>query len=168
VVGFGGYPTVPPLLAAAWAGVPGVIHEANAVMRRANRLLAPRVTAIATTFPDMFSQRPDLAAKATLTGNPVRPAVVAAAMTPYPAGGDPLRLLVFGGSQGARVMADGAPAAIEAPDRPTSPRGRSAARARRLWQIVCCCGNGAVFLGSAGAHRRKSSDRGAIGRLDRR
>jgi UDP-N-acetylglucosamine--N-acetylmuramyl-(pentapeptide) pyrophosphoryl-undecaprenol N-acetylglucosamine transferase len=112
VVGFGGYPTVPPLLAAAWAGVPGVIHEANAVMGRANRLLAPRVTAIATTFPDMFGQRPDLAAKATLTGNPVRPAVVAAAATPYPVPGDPVRLLVFGGSQGARIMADIVPAAI--------------------------------------------------------
>jgi UDP-N-acetylglucosamine--N-acetylmuramyl-(pentapeptide) pyrophosphoryl-undecaprenol N-acetylglucosamine transferase len=112
VVGFGGYPTVPPLLAAAWAGVPGVIHEANAVMGRANRLLASRVTAIATTFPDMFNQRPDLAAKATLTGNPVRPAVVAAATTPYPVPGDPVRLLVFGGSQGARIMADIVPAAI--------------------------------------------------------
>jgi UDP-N-acetylglucosamine--N-acetylmuramyl-(pentapeptide) pyrophosphoryl-undecaprenol N-acetylglucosamine transferase len=115
VVGFGGYPTVPPLLAAAWAGVPGVIHEANAVMGRANRLLAPRVTAIATTFPDMFNQRPDLAAKAALTGNPVRPAVVAAAATPYPVPpvpGDPVRLLVFGGSQGARIMADIVPAAI--------------------------------------------------------
>jgi UDP-N-acetylglucosamine--N-acetylmuramyl-(pentapeptide) pyrophosphoryl-undecaprenol N-acetylglucosamine transferase len=112
VVGFGGYPTVPPLLAAAWAGVPGVIHEANAVMGRANRLLAPRVTAIATTFPDMFGQRPDLAAKAALTGNPVRPTVVAAAATPYPVLGDPVRLLVFGGSQGARIMADIVPAAI--------------------------------------------------------
>jgi UDP-N-acetylglucosamine--N-acetylmuramyl-(pentapeptide) pyrophosphoryl-undecaprenol N-acetylglucosamine transferase len=60
----------------------------------------------------MFAQRPDLAAKATLTGNPVRPAVVAAAAIPYPAPGDPLRLLVFGGSQGARVMADIVPAAI--------------------------------------------------------
>jgi UDP-N-acetylglucosamine--N-acetylmuramyl-(pentapeptide) pyrophosphoryl-undecaprenol N-acetylglucosamine transferase len=111
VVGFGGYPTVPPVLAAAWAGVPSLIHDANAVIGRANRFLAPRVAAIATSFPDMFGRRPDLAAKATLTGNPVRPAVVAAA-TPYPALGDPLRLLVFGGSQGARVMADIVPAAI--------------------------------------------------------
>jgi UDP-N-acetylglucosamine--N-acetylmuramyl-(pentapeptide) pyrophosphoryl-undecaprenol N-acetylglucosamine transferase len=97
VVGFGGYPTVPPVLAAAWAGVPSLIHDANAVIGRANRFLAPRVAAIATSFPDMFGQRPDLAAKATLTGNPVRPAVVAAAATPYPARADPLRLLVFGG-----------------------------------------------------------------------
>jgi UDP-N-acetylglucosamine--N-acetylmuramyl-(pentapeptide) pyrophosphoryl-undecaprenol N-acetylglucosamine transferase len=112
VVGFGGYPTVPPLLAAAWAGVPSVIHDANAVIGRANRFLAPRVAAIAISFPDVFRERPDLAAKATLTGNPVRPAVVSAAVTPYPAAGPPLRLLVFGGSQGARVMADIVPAAV--------------------------------------------------------
>jgi UDP-N-acetylglucosamine--N-acetylmuramyl-(pentapeptide) pyrophosphoryl-undecaprenol N-acetylglucosamine transferase len=112
VVGFGGYPTVPPLLAAAWSGVPSLIHDANAVIGRANRFLAPRVTAIATSFPDVFNGSPDLAAKATLTGNPVRPAVVAAAAAPYPTSGDPLRLLVFGGSQGARVMADIVPAAV--------------------------------------------------------
>jgi UDP-N-acetylglucosamine--N-acetylmuramyl-(pentapeptide) pyrophosphoryl-undecaprenol N-acetylglucosamine transferase len=112
VIGFGGYPTIPPVLAAAWRGVPSLIHDSNAVIGRANRLLAPRVTAIATTFPDMFGNAPDLAAKATLIGNPVRPAVVAAAATPYPAPNDPLRLLVFGGSQGARVMADIVPAAI--------------------------------------------------------
>lgn len=113
VVGFGGYPTIPPVLAAVWRGVPSLIHDANAVIGRANRLLAPRVTAIATTFPDMFSAAPDLAAKAVLTGNPVRAAVVAAAAMPYPASNDPLRLVVFGGSQGARVMADIVPAAIE-------------------------------------------------------
>jgi UDP-N-acetylglucosamine--N-acetylmuramyl-(pentapeptide) pyrophosphoryl-undecaprenol N-acetylglucosamine transferase len=112
VIGFGGYPTVPPVLAAAWRRVPTLLHDANAVIGRANRLLAPRVGAIATTFPDVFRDQPQLAAKATLTGNPVRPAVVAAAATPYAAPGDPLRLLVFGGSQGARVMADVVPAAI--------------------------------------------------------
>jgi UDP-N-acetylglucosamine--N-acetylmuramyl-(pentapeptide) pyrophosphoryl-undecaprenol N-acetylglucosamine transferase len=112
VVGFGGYPTVPPLLAASWRGVPSLIHDANAVIGRANRLLAPRVDAIATSFADMFRNEPRLAAKATLTGNPVRPAVVAAAATLYPEALDPLRLLIFGGSQGARVMADVVPAAI--------------------------------------------------------
>jgi UDP-N-acetylglucosamine--N-acetylmuramyl-(pentapeptide) pyrophosphoryl-undecaprenol N-acetylglucosamine transferase len=112
VIGFGGYPTVPPVLAAAWRGVPSLIHDSNAVIGRANRLLAPRVTAIATTFPDIFRGDAALAAKATLTGNPVRPAVVAAAATPYPAAGDPLRFVIFGGSQGARIMADIVPAAI--------------------------------------------------------
>ena len=112
VVGFGGYPTVPPVLAAAWRHVPTVIHEANAVMGRANRLLAPRVTAIATTFPDIFSGSPDLAAKATVTGNPVRPAVVAVAATPFATPTDVLRILIVGGSQGARILADVVPSAI--------------------------------------------------------
>jgi UDP-N-acetylglucosamine--N-acetylmuramyl-(pentapeptide) pyrophosphoryl-undecaprenol N-acetylglucosamine transferase len=112
VVGFGGYPTIPPVMAAARRGVPTVIHDANAVIGRANRLLAPRVTAIATTFPEVFRDAPVLSLKATLTGNPVRAAVVAAAATPYPATNDRLQILVFGGSQGARVMADIVPAAI--------------------------------------------------------
>lgn len=112
VIGFGGYPTIPPVTAATWRGVPTLIHDANAVIGRANRLLAPRVTAIATTFPDVFRGAPPLAAKATLTGNPVRPAVVAAAAAPLPALGDRLQILIFGGSQGARILADVAPAAI--------------------------------------------------------
>jgi UDP-N-acetylglucosamine--N-acetylmuramyl-(pentapeptide) pyrophosphoryl-undecaprenol N-acetylglucosamine transferase len=112
VIGFGGYPTVPPVLAAAWSGTPSLIHDSNAVIGRANKFLAPHVNAIATSFPNVFNKNPDLAAKATLTGNPVRPAVVAAASIPFPAPTDPLRLLVFGGSQGARVMADVVPAAI--------------------------------------------------------
>lgn len=117
VVGFGGYPTLPPLLAARLAGYPTLIHEANAVMGRANAMLAPRVTGIATGYPDIVSGLPELAAKAHHTGNPVRPAVIAAA-TPYvpPAPGGRFGLLVFGGSQGARVMSDIVPAGIEALD----------------------------------------------------
>jgi UDP-N-acetylglucosamine--N-acetylmuramyl-(pentapeptide) pyrophosphoryl-undecaprenol N-acetylglucosamine transferase len=115
VVGFGGYPTVPPVLAATLRRIPTVIHEQNAVMGRANRLLASRVTAIATGFAGVLDGTPTLAAKVTRTGNPVRPAVVAAAATPYvaPQPGGALRLLVFGGSQGARIMADIVPAAVE-------------------------------------------------------
>jgi UDP-N-acetylglucosamine--N-acetylmuramyl-(pentapeptide) pyrophosphoryl-undecaprenol N-acetylglucosamine transferase len=114
VVGFGGYPTLPPLLAATLRRIPTVIHDANAVMGRANRMLAPRVTAIATSFPGMTLDAP-LAAKATLTGNPVRPMVIAAATQPYtaPSATGALNLLVTGGSQGARVMADVVPPAIE-------------------------------------------------------
>jgi UDP-N-acetylglucosamine--N-acetylmuramyl-(pentapeptide) pyrophosphoryl-undecaprenol N-acetylglucosamine transferase len=115
VIGFGGYPTVPPLLAAIARGIPTIIHEQNAVMGRANRMLAPRVRAIATGFAGILNREPVLAAKASHTGNPVRPAVIAAAATPYPPldAAGPLQLLVFGGSQGARVMADIVPAAIE-------------------------------------------------------
>ncbi len=115
VVGFGGYPSIPPLLAAVARGIPTVIHEQNAVMGRANRMLAPRVRAIATGFAGILNRAPVLAAKATHTGNPVRPAVIAAATTPYPAldTSGPLQLLVFGGSQGAKVMSDIVPSAIE-------------------------------------------------------
>jgi UDP-N-acetylglucosamine--N-acetylmuramyl-(pentapeptide) pyrophosphoryl-undecaprenol N-acetylglucosamine transferase len=112
VIGFGGYPTIPPVLAATQRGVPSLIHDANAVIGRANRLLAPRVTAIAITFPDVFENEPVLSLKETLTGNPIRDAVVAAAAIPYPAATDALQLVIFGGSQGARVMADIVPAAI--------------------------------------------------------
>jgi UDP-N-acetylglucosamine--N-acetylmuramyl-(pentapeptide) pyrophosphoryl-undecaprenol N-acetylglucosamine transferase len=115
VVGFGGYPTLPPLVAARLMGVPTIVHEANAVLGRANRFLAGRVSAIATSLPGVFDRDPALAAKATVTGMPMRPNVLAAASVPYsvPDLTGPLRLLVVGGSQGARVMADIVPGAIE-------------------------------------------------------
>jgi UDP-N-acetylglucosamine--N-acetylmuramyl-(pentapeptide) pyrophosphoryl-undecaprenol N-acetylglucosamine transferase len=113
VVGFGGYPTVPPLLAAWLLGAPSVLHEQNAVVGRANRFLAPRVSRIATGFPEIKGLGAAIAAKTRYTGNPVRSAVIAAAATPYPGFDDGrLRLLVTGGSQGARVMADVVPAAL--------------------------------------------------------
>ena len=114
VIGFGGYPTVPPVLSACWLGVPTLIHEQNGVLGRANRLLAPFVHVIATGFPGVLDSRPKLAAKGVVTGNPIRPAVVAASQIPFslPDSG-PFKLVVFGGSQGARVMADVVPAAVE-------------------------------------------------------
>jgi UDP-N-acetylglucosamine--N-acetylmuramyl-(pentapeptide) pyrophosphoryl-undecaprenol N-acetylglucosamine transferase len=115
VIGFGGYPTVPPLLAARLFGVPTLLHEANAVLGRANRFLSSRVSAIATSLPGVLDRDPALATKTTTVGTPMRPAILAAAAVkftaPEPAG--PLRLLVVGGSQGARVMADIVPGAIE-------------------------------------------------------
>ena len=115
VVGFGGYPTVPPLLAARWVGIPGIIHDSNAVLGRANRFLSGRVNAIATSLPGVLDRDPALSAKTTTVGTPMRPAILAAAAVNYaapePAG--PFRLLVVGGSQGARVMADIVPGAIE-------------------------------------------------------
>jgi UDP-N-acetylglucosamine--N-acetylmuramyl-(pentapeptide) pyrophosphoryl-undecaprenol N-acetylglucosamine transferase len=115
VVGFGGYPTVPPLFAAARLGVPVVLHEQNGVMGRANRLLARWATLIATGFPEVRGIPAGIAAERVHTGNPIRPAVLEAARTPYPEvlKGGKMRLLAFGGSQGARVMSDVVPAAIE-------------------------------------------------------
>jgi UDP-N-acetylglucosamine--N-acetylmuramyl-(pentapeptide) pyrophosphoryl-undecaprenol N-acetylglucosamine transferase len=114
VVGFGGYPTVPPVLAASLLRVPTVLHEQNGVMGRANRFLAPRVTMIATGFPDVKGIPANTQARRIHTGNPVRPAVVEATRTPYPSveAGGTLRIVVFGGSQGARVMSEIVPAAI--------------------------------------------------------
>ena len=114
VIGFGGYPTFPPLLAANFLKIPTLIHEQNGVFGRANKRLASMVDAIATSFPNVLASHPALAAKATFTRNPVRPAVIEAAKTPFIAPGEgAFRILVFGGSQGARVMADVVPPAIE-------------------------------------------------------
>lgn len=111
VVGFGGYPTLPPLWAATRLRVPTVIHEQNAVMGRANKALAARVSAIAGGF---LSQTGPHAGKIVVTGNPVRPAVIEAAKIDYETSGDgePFNLLVFGGSQGAQFFSDAIPAAI--------------------------------------------------------
>ncbi|WP_316184281.1 MULTISPECIES: undecaprenyldiphospho-muramoylpentapeptide beta-N-acetylglucosaminyltransferase [unclassified Bradyrhizobium] len=115
VVGFGGYPTVPPLVAARLVGVPGIIHDANAVLGRANRLLSSYVKAIATSLPGVLDRDPALAPKTTTVGTPMRPAILEAAAVGYtaPAASGPFRLLVVGGSQGARVMSDIVPGAIE-------------------------------------------------------
>jgi UDP-N-acetylglucosamine--N-acetylmuramyl-(pentapeptide) pyrophosphoryl-undecaprenol N-acetylglucosamine transferase len=115
VVGFGGYPTVPPIVAAWLARVPSIVHEQNAVMGRANRLLAGRASMIATGYPNIFSDAPRLAAKAVHVGNPVRAAVREAAARVYeaPVLRGVVRLVVFGGSQGARIMSEVVPAAIE-------------------------------------------------------
>lgn len=112
VVGFGGYPTVPPLMASTGMGVPSLIHEQNAVMGRANKALAKRVQAIAGGF--LPEGEGEYSQKTVTTGNPVRPAVLAAAATPYVAsrGSDPFRLVVFGGSQGAQFFASAVPTAL--------------------------------------------------------
>src|ERR1700738_3725868 len=115
VVGSGGYPPLPPLLAARLAGIPGIIHEANAVLGRANRFLSSRVNAIATSLPGVLDRDPALASKTTTVGTPMRPEILAAAAGSYvaPEPNGPLRVLVVGGSQGARVMADIVPDAID-------------------------------------------------------
>lgn len=115
VVGFGGYPSFPPLLAAKLRGIPTVLHEQNAVLGRANRMLAKRVSAIATSFATVKLLDGEALAKAVLTGNPVREVVRQAAGTVYPAlfTGHDFRLLVFGGSQGARFFSETIPPAIE-------------------------------------------------------
>ena len=116
-VGFGGYPSVPTMWAATGIRLPTLIHEQNAVLGRANRLLAPRVDRIATSFDEIHGIQNKDRSKIVLTGNPVRGAVAAIASQPYPqrqSASDPLTLLVFGGSQGATILSDVVPAAVAA------------------------------------------------------
>lgn len=110
-VGFGGYPVYPPFVAASLSGVPGVLHEQNAVMGRANRALARFARVVALSFARTAKAEP-YADKSVLVGNPVRDRVRDVAETPYPMIGETLRLLVFGGSQGARAFAELVPPAI--------------------------------------------------------
>ena len=106
VVGFGGYASVPTVFAASRLGLRVVLHEQNAVLGRANRLMARRADVIATSFEKVEGLPGDGRAELALTGNPVRPAVTALSRRPFalPGGQDRLRLLVTGGSQGARVF----------------------------------------------------------------
>jgi UDP-N-acetylglucosamine--N-acetylmuramyl-(pentapeptide) pyrophosphoryl-undecaprenol N-acetylglucosamine transferase len=114
VVGFGGYPSLPALLAAILAGRPSVVHEQNAVMGRANRLLANGVTAVACAFPTLQKADPKVVARMQVVGNPVRPEIRALADQPYapPTAGGEIRLLVTGGSQGARLLSELIPKAV--------------------------------------------------------
>jgi len=106
VVGFGGYASVPAVLAASWRGTPTVIHDANAVLGRANRLLAGRADRIATAFDEVRGVPAKARGKIVMTGNPVRSAIAALETAEYapPLADGPLRLLVTGGSQGARAF----------------------------------------------------------------
>jgi UDP-N-acetylglucosamine--N-acetylmuramyl-(pentapeptide) pyrophosphoryl-undecaprenol N-acetylglucosamine transferase len=120
VIGFGGYPTFPPLVAAKLRRIPTAIHEANAVLGRANRMLAPRVSLIATSFEPTALLADKLTPRVRFTGNPVRDTVIDWSARPYRAAapGEAFNLLVFGGSQGARYFSEAVPPAIArlAPD----------------------------------------------------
>ncbi|MDT8757287.1 undecaprenyldiphospho-muramoylpentapeptide beta-N-acetylglucosaminyltransferase [Sphingomonas psychrotolerans] len=111
VIGFGGYPALPALLAAFRAGVPTVIHEQNAVLGRVNRFVAGRVTAIATSYDEVDRLKSGWKRKTHLIGNPVREAVLALRDRPYPILDEDgiFRVLVTGGSQGATVLSQVVP-----------------------------------------------------------
>jgi len=113
VVGFGGYPVFPPFLAARLLGIPGLLHEQNAVMGRSNRALGRFANKIALSFKRTLKVEA-FAAKTVLTGNPIRDRALAASATPYPilTADGPVRIVVTGGSQGARVFSDVMPPAI--------------------------------------------------------
>jgi UDP-N-acetylglucosamine--N-acetylmuramyl-(pentapeptide) pyrophosphoryl-undecaprenol N-acetylglucosamine transferase len=111
IVGFGGYPALPALLAATAAGLPSIVHEQNAVLGRVNRLLAGRVDGIATSYARVDRLKPKYAPKVHLVGNPVRAEVLALREQDFPAFTEDslLRILVTGGSQGARILSEVVP-----------------------------------------------------------
>lgn len=115
VVGFGGYTSVPAILAAASLKLPTVIHEQNALLGRANRVLASRVSAIATSFAEVQRLGEDDLPKVVFTGNPVREAIAALRERPYrePERGGEIRILVTGGSQGASIFSRVVPGAVD-------------------------------------------------------
>ncbi|MGN6268307.1 MAG: undecaprenyldiphospho-muramoylpentapeptide beta-N-acetylglucosaminyltransferase [Sphingomonas sp.] len=111
VIGFGGYPALPALLAAFKAGIPTAVHEQNAVLGRVNRFVARKVDAIATSYLEVERMKPDWQAKTHLVGNPVREAVLELRDRPYPLLEEDgiFRVLVTGGSQGASVLSEVVP-----------------------------------------------------------
>ena len=111
VVGFGGYASVPTMLAASFGNYHTAIHEQNAVLGRVNRLLAGKVDAIATAYPQIERLKPKHSGKVHLVGNPVRAEVLALREEEFPALGEEglFRVLVTGGSQGARVLSEVVP-----------------------------------------------------------
>ncbi len=114
VVGFGGYPAFPALLAASAVGVPTVLHEQNAVLGRVNRWLARKAKAIATSYAEVERLKPAFRPKTVLVGNPVREEVIRLGELPFPPFDDsaPLKILVTGGSQGATILGSVVPAGL--------------------------------------------------------
>lgn len=131
VIGFGGYPAFPALLAASALAIPTVLHEQNAVMGRVNRMLAGEAEAIATAYGEVERLKPRYRQKTVLVGNPVRDEIARLGERPFPPFDEtaPLKLLVTGGSQGATVLGEVVPAGL----------GLLAPALRRRLQVVQQC-----------------------------
>jgi len=131
VIGFGGYPAFPALLAASALDIPTILHEQNAVLGRVNRLLAGSAAAIATAYPEVERLKPRFRRKVALVGNPVRESVARLGTMPFPEYDEtaPLKILVTGGSQGATVLGSVVPDAL----------GMLAPKLRHRLQVVQQC-----------------------------
>ena len=116
VVGFGGYPAFPALLAASASNIPAILHEQNAVLGRVNRLLAGEAAAIATAYPEVERLKGAHRNKVALVGNPVRSSVARLGEAPLPPFDEvaPLKILITGGSQGASILGTVVPAGLGA------------------------------------------------------
>jgi UDP-N-acetylglucosamine--N-acetylmuramyl-(pentapeptide) pyrophosphoryl-undecaprenol N-acetylglucosamine transferase len=131
VIGFGGYPAFPSLLAASSLNIPTVLHEQNAVLGRVNRLLAGEAEAIGVAYDQVDRLKPKYEDKTVLVGNPVRAEIAKLGELPFPAFDDvaPLKILVTGGSQGANILSNIVPAGL----------GMLAPQLRRRLQVVQQC-----------------------------
>jgi UDP-N-acetylglucosamine--N-acetylmuramyl-(pentapeptide) pyrophosphoryl-undecaprenol N-acetylglucosamine transferase len=131
VVGFGGYPAFPSLLAASAMHIPTVLHEQNAVMGRVNRLLAGDAEAIGVAYDRIDRLKPRYREKTVLVGNPVREEIARLGEMPFPPFDDvaPLKILVTGGSQGATILSQIVPEGL----------GLLEASLRRRLQVVQQC-----------------------------
>lgn len=132
VTGFGGYPSIPTMTAASRLDLPTLIHEQNALLGRANRLLAPRVRRIATSFEETKGIANGNLGKVVVTGNPVRPAIAMMRGVGYPptASDAPFKILVMGGSQGAHILSAVVPRALAMLDPPLRQQFDVAQQAR--------------------------------------
>ena len=110
IAGFGGYPTIPAMMAGGFLGIPRLIHEQNGVLGRVNKIFAKRVAKVACgTWPTKLPK----GVEGIFTGNPVRERVMAHLDVAYvPPNHGPVRVVVIGGSQGARILSDVVPAAL--------------------------------------------------------
>jgi UDP-N-acetylglucosamine--N-acetylmuramyl-(pentapeptide) pyrophosphoryl-undecaprenol N-acetylglucosamine transferase len=131
VIGFGGYPAFPSLLAASAMKIPTVLHEQNAVLGRVNRLLAGEAAAIGTAYDRVERLKPKHAGKAVLIGNPVREEIARLGELPFAPFDEvaPLKILVTGGSQGASILSKVVPVGL----------GMLAPSLRRRLQVVQQC-----------------------------
>ncbi len=131
VIGFGGYPAFPALLAASSLDIPTLLHEQNAVIGRVNRLLAGDAAAIGVAYDEVDRLKPRHRDKAVVIGNPVREEIARLGELPFPPFDEvaPLKILVTGGSQGASILGRIVPEGL----------GLLAPALRRRLQIVQQC-----------------------------
>ena len=113
VVGFGGYPSLPVVLAARMMKIPYILHEQNTVLGRVNRLMANGCVMLALSVEN--TERVPAAVKTIVSGNPVRTLIANLANIAYavPLGGGDIHMLILGGSQGARILSDVVPDALD-------------------------------------------------------
>lgn len=110
VVGFGGYPAFPAMLAAQGLRLPTIIHEQNAVLGRVNRVFAKKASYVASGF-ETLEKLPEGAHHLCL-GNPMREQIIKAVPKRYAAPKGKINLLIVGGSLGAKIISETMPTAI--------------------------------------------------------